>query len=452
MEEEKKNQEILNMSDQNLDPSSSVTPPFSGEEIITPVAYPPPPNIFDMPDIDVEKYDFMEMLRTQNYYFPPTTSIFDLLGGPSPSIGPLQPQQLAAAAVGTSSDMPVLTPVTPNNSSSISSSSNEAVTEDQISIKTGEDDEEHKPEQKNKRLISEPRKKKPKKQREPRFAFMTQSDIDNLDDGYRWRKYGQKAVKNSPFPRNYYRCTSAGCGVKKRVERSSEDPTTVVTTYEGTHTHICPVNAPRGSIGMFPDAYSFRGLGAGAGVGGGGLMSSGIGSSFSGGIGHEGIGGGMSVNAGYRVGGIGSRLVEGGGIGGGSNIGNVSGTGSGSISDINSHYAAEQLARYQHRMQQQQQQQRQPYSLYNIINPSLPSYNFGITNAPAAIAATATTTTTSANAEIDSGSFSNRMLQDRHNLLPMTPNQQLTMFRDQGLLQDMVASSQIQSEKKEDKI
>lgn len=40
-----------------------------------------------------------------------------------------------------------------------------------------------------------------KKQREPRFAFMTKSEVDHLEDGYRWRKYGQKAVKNSPFPR-----------------------------------------------------------------------------------------------------------------------------------------------------------------------------------------------------------------------------------------------------------
>ncbi|KAK8551430.1 hypothetical protein V6N13_119892 [Hibiscus sabdariffa] len=40
-----------------------------------------------------------------------------------------------------------------------------------------------------------------KKQREPRFAFMTKSEVDHLEDGYRWRKYGQKAVKNSPYPR-----------------------------------------------------------------------------------------------------------------------------------------------------------------------------------------------------------------------------------------------------------
>lgn len=35
----------------------------------------------------------------------------------------------------------------------------------------------------------------------PRFAFRTKSPDDILDDGYRWRKYGQKAVKNSSFPR-----------------------------------------------------------------------------------------------------------------------------------------------------------------------------------------------------------------------------------------------------------
>ncbi|KAL2341654.1 hypothetical protein Fmac_009594 [Flemingia macrophylla] len=87
------------------------------------------------------------------------------------------------------------------------------------------------------------KKKNQKKQREPRFAFMTKSEVDHLDDGYKWRKYGQKAVKNSPYPRSYYRCTSAGCGVKKRVERSSDDPSVVVTTYEGTHTHPCPASS-----------------------------------------------------------------------------------------------------------------------------------------------------------------------------------------------------------------
>lgn len=37
--------------------------------------------------------------------------------------------------------------------------------------------------------------------REPKFVVQTISDIDILDDGYRWRKYGQKVVKGNPNPR-----------------------------------------------------------------------------------------------------------------------------------------------------------------------------------------------------------------------------------------------------------
>jgi hypothetical protein len=40
-----------------------------------------------------------------------------------------------------------------------------------------------------------------RKMREPRFCFQTRSDVDVLDDGYKWRKYGQKVVKNSLHPR-----------------------------------------------------------------------------------------------------------------------------------------------------------------------------------------------------------------------------------------------------------
>ncbi|XP_062156833.1 probable WRKY transcription factor 43 [Alnus glutinosa] len=73
----------------------------------------------------------------------------------------------------------------------------------------------------------------------PRFAFQTRSADDILDDGYRWRKYGQKAVKNSIYPRSYYRCTHHTCNVKKQVQRLSKDTSIVVTTYEGIHNHPC---------------------------------------------------------------------------------------------------------------------------------------------------------------------------------------------------------------------
>lgn len=76
-----------------------------------------------------------------------------------------------------------------------------------------------------------------RKVREPRFCFKTMSEVDVLDDGYKWRKYGQKVVKNTQHPRSYYRCTMDNCRVKKRVERLAEDPRMVITTYEGRHQH-----------------------------------------------------------------------------------------------------------------------------------------------------------------------------------------------------------------------
>ncbi|KAI4383625.1 hypothetical protein MLD38_009437 [Melastoma candidum] len=82
------------------------------------------------------------------------------------------------------------------------------------------------------------RKKKGEKAKKQRYAFQTRSQVDILDDGYRWRKYGQKAVKNNKFPRSYYRCTYQGCGVKKQVQRLTKDEGVVVTTYEGIHSHI----------------------------------------------------------------------------------------------------------------------------------------------------------------------------------------------------------------------
>ncbi|XP_048431322.1 probable WRKY transcription factor 33 [Pyrus x bretschneideri] len=81
--------------------------------------------------------------------------------------------------------------------------------------------------------------------KEPRIVVQTTSEIDILDDGYRWRKYGQKVVKGNPNPRSYYKCTSVGCPVRKHVERASHDARAVITTYEGKHNHDVP--AARGS-------------------------------------------------------------------------------------------------------------------------------------------------------------------------------------------------------------
>ncbi|KAI4302165.1 hypothetical protein MLD38_037948 [Melastoma candidum] len=100
-----------------------------------------------------------------------------------------------------------------------------------------------------------------KRIRQQRIAFMMKSEVDNLEDGYRWRKYGQKAVKNSPFPRSYYRCTNTRCTVKKRVERSPNDPAVVITTYEGQHCHHS-AGFPCGGILISLDATATTGAGS----------------------------------------------------------------------------------------------------------------------------------------------------------------------------------------------
>ncbi|KAJ4703694.1 putative WRKY transcription factor [Melia azedarach] len=61
-------------------------------------------------------------------------------------------------------------------------------------------------------------------------------------DSWAWRKYGQKPIKGSPYPRGYYRCSSSkGCPARKQVERSSVDPTMLVITYSCEHNHPWPL-------------------------------------------------------------------------------------------------------------------------------------------------------------------------------------------------------------------
>ncbi|XVE64337.1 hypothetical protein DITRI_Ditri07aG0093600 [Diplodiscus trichospermus] len=60
-----------------------------------------------------------------------------------------------------------------------------------------------------------------------------------LDDGFSWRKYGQKDILGAKYPRGYYRCTHRivqGCLATKQVQRSDDDPTIFEITYRGSHT------------------------------------------------------------------------------------------------------------------------------------------------------------------------------------------------------------------------
>ncbi|KAH6765280.1 WRKY DNA-binding protein 65 [Perilla frutescens var. hirtella] len=60
-------------------------------------------------------------------------------------------------------------------------------------------------------------------------------------DSWAWRKYGQKPIKGSPYPRGYYRCSSSkGCPARKQVERSRADPNMLIVTYSCEHNHPPP--------------------------------------------------------------------------------------------------------------------------------------------------------------------------------------------------------------------
>ncbi|XP_042465612.1 probable WRKY transcription factor 53 [Zingiber officinale] len=84
------------------------------------------------------------------------------------------------------------------------------------------------------------RKRKEKNTTAIRVPAMGTGNIDNPpDDGHTWRKYGQKDILNSRFPRSYYRCTHKsfyGCEAKKQVQRLDDDPFTYEVTYYGMHT------------------------------------------------------------------------------------------------------------------------------------------------------------------------------------------------------------------------
>ena len=67
-----------------------------------------------------------------------------------------------------------------------------------------------------------------------------------VDDGYNWRKYGQKQVKGSENPRSYYKCTYPNCPTKKKVERSLDGQITEIV-YKGSHNHPKPQSTRRSS-------------------------------------------------------------------------------------------------------------------------------------------------------------------------------------------------------------
>ncbi|KAJ0975477.1 hypothetical protein J5N97_017442 [Dioscorea zingiberensis] len=66
------------------------------------------------------------------------------------------------------------------------------------------------------------------------------------EDGFSWRKYGQKEIFGSKCPRSYFRCThkhDRNCQATRQVQKSEEDPSFYVITYMGEHTCRDPIDA-----------------------------------------------------------------------------------------------------------------------------------------------------------------------------------------------------------------
>ncbi|KAA0044848.1 hypothetical protein IC582_016971 [Cucumis melo] len=89
-------------------------------------------------------------------------------------------------------------------------------------------------------IIQPTKQKQSKKSRQNRVVKEVKAD-KVCSDSWGWRKYGQKPIKGSPYPRSYYRCSSSkGCSARKQVERSLSDPEVFVVTYTAEHNHAEP--------------------------------------------------------------------------------------------------------------------------------------------------------------------------------------------------------------------
>ncbi|KAK9124761.1 hypothetical protein Sjap_014363 [Stephania japonica] len=76
----------------------------------------------------------------------------------------------------------------------------------------------------------------------------TKLTATQVDDGFAWRKYGQKEILNAKHPRNYFRCThkhDQGCQAIKQVQITEDDPPMYRTIYMGHHTCRDTLRAPQ---------------------------------------------------------------------------------------------------------------------------------------------------------------------------------------------------------------
>ncbi|KAK4758538.1 hypothetical protein SAY87_019839 [Trapa incisa] len=137
--------------------------------------------------------------------------------------GPIkcQPQPVAAAALGTTS--------VPASPLSVNGNPRDDDFDRDLAVN----------EQLDSREASKKRKMLPKWTDQVRIS--PDAGLEGPQDGYSWRKYGQKDILGAKYPRSYYRCTyrnTQNCPANKQVQRSDHDHTMFEITYRGKHTCI----------------------------------------------------------------------------------------------------------------------------------------------------------------------------------------------------------------------
>ncbi|MCL7028502.1 hypothetical protein MKW94_028597 [Papaver nudicaule] len=77
-----------------------------------------------------------------------------------------------------------------------------------------------------------------------------------VEDGYSWRKYGQKDIFGAKHPRGYYRCThknAQGCQATKQIQRTDKDTSIFRVMYIGRHTCIQAAHLQPGQPRKIPE-------------------------------------------------------------------------------------------------------------------------------------------------------------------------------------------------------
>ncbi|PIN04197.1 hypothetical protein CDL12_23273 [Handroanthus impetiginosus] len=87
---------------------------------------------------------------------------------------------------------------------------------------------------------SRPCKSKRRVRKIIKVPAISSNNKDIPPDQYSWRKYGEREIKGSPYPRCYYKCRMMKdwtCPARKYVERDIDDPRMLFVIYEGEHRH-----------------------------------------------------------------------------------------------------------------------------------------------------------------------------------------------------------------------